>query len=454
MHIQKRRQKYYLVHSLPKDVQSHFNKTKLIQSLRTADLAVAELRAAVIKPKWRAAIEEARSSAGRGEVGSARAFWEQQLADATSSAERAFLEAAIAGEATRGNVGYWRSQLAVAETEYDRKEVEVIIADEAEIRSQVEQLSDGQLEGQLTTSARNWFDQATGRSVPLREHLEDYRSSLQVAPKSVSMIIKEVSDFSSAHPLSSQVTRKALQEWIDSLKLGGSAPKTIRRKFSAVRGFWKWLQLTEIIPDDLDPFKRVLLPKDEVLKPRRAWKPEQVVGLHEAAKRDGDQLLADLIAIGAYTGMRREEICSLRADDCNEERFVIQKGKTRNAARVVPVHEDLRPVVRRLLKANDAEGYLMPGLPKTKYGVRSNAIGHAFSRLKTRLGFGAGQDFHSMRHTFNTMMEDAGVPEFHTAKLVGHSSKLGLTYGLYGHGAQLKTLIQAISKVRYPGLKP
>ena len=87
-------------------------------------------------------------------------------------------------------------------------------------------------------------------------------------------------------------------------------------------------------------------------------------------------------------------------------------------------------------------------LTENKYGNRSNAIGKRFGRLKTELGHGKQQVFHSIRKTFTTELERAGIPENIAADIVGHE-KQTMTYGLYSGGSSLEQKRNAIRQIKY-----
>jgi integrase len=72
-----------------------------------------------------------------------------------------------------------------------------------------------------------------------------------------------------------------------------------------------------------------------------------------------------------------------------------------------------------------------------------------FGRLKTRLGYGPGLVFHSIRKTVSTLFEDAQVPEGVTADIRGHE-KNTITYGLYSRGPSMQTKRETLERaVRY-----
>ena len=161
-----------------------------------------------------------------------------------------------------------------------------------------------------------------------------------------------------------------------------------------------------------------------------------------------DTQLADLIKIGAYTGARIEELCSLKVEKVSASVLKIEDAKTEAGWREVPIHAAIADLVKRL-KKESKDGYLLSGLTFNKYGDRSNAIGKRFGRLKEELGFDEFHTFHSLRSTVATQLENAHIPEGVAADIIGHE-KTTMTYGLYSGGASLATKREALAKVSYP----
>ena len=162
-----------------------------------------------------------------------------------------------------------------------------------------------------------------------------------------------------------------------------------------------------------------------------------------------DTPLANLIVIASYTGARIEEICSLQRkhiDSVNHSISIIG-AKTAAGNRTIPIHSAIQPLVEKLMEQS-TDDYLISKLTKNKYGDRSNAIGKRFGRLKTAEGYDSHHVFHSIRKTFVTMLENAGVIENVTADIVGHE-KPRITYGLYSGGTTLDVMRESIEQISY-----
>lgn len=250
------------------------------------------------------------------------------------------------------------------------------------------------------------------------------------------------------------ITKEGVLLFLSDLERAGKGPATIKRVLCSYRNYWSYLQDSHVVSIEHDPFdlQRLLAGKfkraAKKKAQRRAFSPANVVHLWSLAVDRGDQQLADLIVLGAYTGARIEELCSLKGDDVNPESFIVREAKTNAGVREVPIHSALVPLMARL-KASTKDGYLLSGLTFNKYGDRSNAIGKRFGRLKESAGFDGTLVFHSLRKTLITLLEQAGIPENFCCDIVGHE-KGTIGYGHYSGGASLANKRDAIENVSYP----
>jgi integrase len=169
------------------------------------------------------------------------------------------------------------------------------------------------------------------------------------------------------------------------------------------------------------------------------------VRLLEAAQ--GDALLADVIRMAMYTGARREELCSLKTEHVKADRFEIVDAKTAAGIRTVPIHRQLSKTIKRLVKDSE-DGYVLSGLKPSANGVRGDAIGKKFTRLKKSLNFSDRHAFHSWRGTVITVLERAGVPEGTVQDLVGHERST-LTGSTYSGKSTFEMRQKAINKLVY-----
>ena len=213
-----------------------------------------------------------------------------------------------------------------------------------------------------------------------------------------------------------------------------------------------------------NPCAAVELP-DETSLTREAFSADQVSALLKVA--DGEW--RTVILLGAYAGMRLGDAVSLtwsNVDLANELiTFVPQKtsrGKRRKEL-VLPIHPTLLEHLAKLPGADRGPSNLLtPGLAGEGIGGRSG-LSRSFLLLMAKAGFtldavhrkpdgeegGVGRKFrsltfHSLRHTFNSLLANAGVDQEVRQKLTGHAS--AAMNARYTH-LELKTMRAAISKL-------
>ena len=179
---------------------------------------------------------------------------------------------------------------------------------------------------------------------------------------------------------------------------------------------------------------------------RENWTVEELE--HLLTSINSRDSLWSLSVIGLYSGMRLEEICSMKTKYVSNGFMSIRGGKTDAATRDVPVH----PVIEKLLEhliSKSTDGYLLSGLKSGGYdNKRSWNIQKQFGRKRNKLGIPDNKKFHCLRKNFSTALENASVPENIAQQLVGHLKK-SMTYSLYSQGATHDVLKKEISKISF-----
>jgi integrase len=298
---------------------------------------------------------------------------------------------------------------------------------------------------------------ATGELVPVKRNIEAYikgKAGSREA-KTLDQARGIIERFAAKFEYTRDVSRRGVQEYVNELAADGASPQTIRRLLSQLRTYWRYLQSLEIVADGATPFDNLQRQdggKAERAKKRQPFTPKEVSRLTAEARSRDDGQLADAVTVLAYTGMRLDELASMRADQVRQGCFHIKEdsdGKTEAATRIVPVHIKLAGLVKRLCKASK-DGYLISGLPAgNKYKKRGISLGDKFSRLKKDMGFDKRYVLHSLRHTVTTLLIQAGVDQVVRHEILGHEHER-LEERVYGHGVSLKQKRAAIQKLKYP----
>lgn len=417
-HAEFRRKRWYAVLDVPAEVRHIIGKARLVRSTLTGDPAEARRRVPVIIAQWKGEIAKAR-----GQLPNPKdTFW-QSMGDAYAQAQKSA----------------WADDGAAVGVVEDILEAEALKVGDPE-------------EGGLL------YRVATGQApkrVSLGPLVDAWKDSLRTAPKTIDQAHRDMKRMSEHFQYLDALTPQRVKVWTDKLLTEKATASTLERIGKACRGFWGYLQQSNTVQMiDPDPFNgafklalRVAV-RNRTGRSGTSYTPEQLTALYVAALEKKDKPLADLIALGAYTGARIEELCKVTAETVKDGVIFIGKSKTAAGIRDCPIHPSVAPLVARMLKASK-DGYLVPSTAENQYGNRSGPLSQRFGHLKKSLGYGPKHVFHSTRNTLITLMQRAGVSEGIAADIVGHEKKT-LTYGLYGSGSAEEQKLEAISKVAYP----
>ncbi|MBT1426806.1 tyrosine-type recombinase/integrase [Dickeya dianthicola] len=203
------------------------------------------------------------------------------------------------------------------------------------------------------------------------------------------------------------------------------------------------------------PFTGHRLEAKRTIKSYEAFSTDEINALLNNASDD----LRDVILIGLYSGMRLDEIASLRISDASEIEgvmcFSVRAAKTKAGLRVVPMHPALQSVITRCKQLNqqgELGEYLLPqsNLIKRLDGKRGPWYSQQFTRLRDKVLPNATdrQCFHSLRGMFITALDRAGVPEDRIAQIVGHERGKTESFKTYSSGALLSELADYVSLVQ------
>ena len=135
--------------------------------------------------------------------------------------------------------------------------------------------------------------------------------------------------------------------------------------------------------------------------------------------------IREILTMGYYTGMRRGEILNLTWDKVDiKTRFInLEAADTKDKEkRSIPICDELQKMLTNVTRhINDPHVFLFRGKPVSD--IRK-ALVNACEKADIIYGrnIKEGFTFHDLRHTFNTNMRKAGVPESVIMAITGHST--------------------------------
>lgn len=152
----------------------------------------------------------------------------------------------------------------------------------------------------------------------------------------------------------------------------------------------------------------------------------------------------DTILIMIYTGWRVGELLQLKIEDIDTKEWVMKGGIKTEAGknRLVPVHERIRPLVKRL--ADKKGTYLI----KTPEGGEPLKYHCYLDRIFADICIELDMDHrpYDCRHTFATLMDNAGANKLCIKRIMGHASA-DITDKVYTH-KDLSELRKAIDLLK------
>jgi integrase len=244
----------------------------------------------------------------------------------------------------------------------------------------------------------------------------------------------------------SKITKKIAGEYVTSIISNKNpAYDTLRNIVGDISSLFSWAEGRGYL--DRNPFYKLKLPKaDKGSQKRRQWANEEILMFLSSSKIGINEFTATVV--GMYSGMRLDEICNIQKAHISDNCFRILEGKTKAAKRKIPIHPVIGPLVGRFLDSSK-DDYLIKGIKSGGYDKkRSWNFQKKLGRLRKQIGIPGGIVFHTLRNTFATHMENAGVPVNHISQLMGHEdSHMALT--VYSGGLRIEPLVESINKLTY-----
>ena len=232
------------------------------------------------------------------------------------------------------------------------------------------------------------------------------------------------------------VDRLAIRGFLGSLEARGLARRSVARVLSALRTFYRFLNLTKGV--QVNPAKSARTPKLERRLPAyldRAEIEQLFVVAHDRAGAGGFPEIRDLAMLELFysTGMRLSELAALNDRDVD---LVVDQVKLRGKGkkeRIVPLGSHAARAVRRYYRQRDAvlaalegegEGEGAGAVFVSRRGRRLSprAIQLSMKRLLASLARGRDLHVHALRHSFATHLLDAGADLRAVQELLGHAS--------------------------------
>ena len=235
-----------------------------------------------------------------------------------------------------------------------------------------------------------------------------------------------------------QVDANDIQQWIFELTQKDISAKTIARKISSLKTFWRYLMKYHGVTNN--PTLKIILPKTKKQIPTFfKHKEVETVIDNPFIPKDDFIRLRDIMIIEMFymTGIRLSELIELKDQDVeliNEQIRVIGK---RNKERIIPLDKAFCKTLTHYKKIRDifleehvaSYFFVKPDgekmYPKLVYNIVKNTMSEVSTLPKTSP--------HVLRHSFATNLLNNGADIYAIKELLGHSSLMATQ--VYTHSA-------------------
>jgi integrase len=244
--------------------------------------------------------------------------------------------------------------------------------------------------------------------------------------RTVELFLEQLKD-KAERPITA-VTPRDVELYLNWRLKSGVAPKTAILDLKALNGAFRRAERFGVILKN--PVIAVQLPKAESSE-REVFTHAEVERLLEAAPSLEWQTL---ILLGYFIGARLGDCVQMKWENVNvDEGTIVYHQKKTGKKVIVPMHFHVIGHLK-YLSTFGTSGFLCPKLANKGPGG-NHGLSEGFNRIVRKAGIdpmkvqGKGvrhfskRTFHSLRHSFNSALANAGVAEEVRMKLTGHSSK-------------------------------
>jgi len=222
----------------------------------------------------------------------------------------------------------------------------------------------------------------------------------------------------------SHVNYSQIRSWIVLLVDQKLSNRSINRKVSSLKSFYKYLQKIKLI--DINPLAnhKVLKTSKKIQIPFSSSEVNTVLSsfsIDHSFEASRDRLIVELFY---STGMRRAELINLRVNSVNFAEKQIKVIGKRNKERLIPllpsVIKSLQSYIkkRELINSSDSFLFVTQKGNKVYETLVYRVINNYFSKVSSKLK----KSPHILRHSFATHLLNEGADLNSVKELLGHSS--------------------------------
>ena len=247
-----------------------------------------------------------------------------------------------------------------------------------------------------------------------------------------------------------EVSYGEIRSWIVCLIQKGNSTRTVNRKISVLRSYYKFLMRVGSI--ERSPLKehKALKMATKVQLPFSQEEVARVLNSDFFPKNYDGVLQKTILSLFYYTGIRRSELIGLKYKDINLSKDLIKVLGKQNKERLIPLLPEIKDQIKKLLSLQNQSGishserlfFQTENGGKLTEAFVYKTVNDYFGRVSTK----TKKSPHVLRHSFATHLLDQGADLNSIKDLLGHSSIAATQH--YTHSSMAK--IQEVYKKTHP----
>ena len=217
-----------------------------------------------------------------------------------------------------------------------------------------------------------------------------------------------------------EISFQIIRTWIASLLEKGISPRSVNRKISTLKSYFKFLIREGAIAEN--PMMKVVAPKSKKRLPVFIEEDQISTLLNEVQFEEGfvgerNKLIIEIFYV---TGIRLSELINIKISDVDFPNQLIKVLGKRNKERLIPLSSSMVDSLSNFIEKNQQNQFLFTNLDGKKlytklvYRLVNKYIGKISSVNK--------KSPHILRHTFATHMLNNGADINAIKELLGHAN--------------------------------
>jgi len=223
-----------------------------------------------------------------------------------------------------------------------------------------------------------------------------------------------------------KATHPMIRSWIVSMMENGTTPRSINRKLSTLKTFYKFLLRNETIT--VNPMQKIQAPKTSKRLPVFVEESAMKLLFEEVDFGEGFAAVRDrlLMEIFYATGMRLAELINLKEKDFDLANGQVKVLGKRNKERIIPFTREVRQMIKEYLALKSKQSFSFPSehvfVAKDGKPMNRKAVYTLVKKYLSAVSTIDKRSPHVLRHTFATHMLNHGADINSIKEILGHAN--------------------------------